>query len=203
MNTRSHLGGSWVLTIISYKSWDAVQYRRCLCPLNTGTMIPSRFSTLCYPTPRRPGIHHKTGRGRWSALSLKPSEVGTRSVFSKSLQLSCEYTSLILGACLPVPATSLDKLSRSEIDEPKGNASDAITPEAGRAAPVVGTRLDEAKQAAEANALAARYRSVLQHRGRVRSAMQLLEASEQAAAALESSMMQTDYTKGIKEGLKV
>lgn len=59
------------------------------------------------------------------------------------------------------------------------------------------------RAAQEATALAARYRSLLQHKGRMRSVLQVLAVSEQAGAALRSETGESRRGKGAEEALKV
>lgn len=62
---------------------------------------------------------------------------------------------------------------------------------------------DKAAREAEAHALAARYRSLLQHQGRMRSAARLLEETEQGAIALKEAIAQRKRGQGFEEALKV
>lgn len=62
---------------------------------------------------------------------------------------------------------------------------------------------EDVRGEAEANALAARYRSLLQHRKRVRSAVRLLETSERAAAELKAGLAGSNREEGMKDALKV
>lgn len=71
-----------------------------------------------------------------------------------------------------------------------------------------GTEEAEGKNAAvrpaeEANALAARYRSLLQHKGHMSLVLQVLAVSEQAGAALRSGTVESRRGKGAQEALKV
>lgn len=51
--------------------------------------------------------------------------------------------------------------------------------------------------------LAARYKSLLQHKSRMRSAMQVLAVSEQAGAAVRSGTAESRRGKGAEAALKV
>lgn len=59
------------------------------------------------------------------------------------------------------------------------------------------------RAAAEANTLAARYRSLLERRARMRSALYLLDVSEKARAALESRDAPARRAARVEEAMKV